>query len=249
MMSNNIREKKAVKEAEIAREDVKLYRLMIEFGLAIVLIFLTIIGENNGLALNHTLMSALVIVSGILFAASAVWFTIGKKKNVDSDMKVITRVGIFGNAAVLFFSAAHFYLFWDAQMLTISVIAALVMYFVYNIYGGAYFLYSIISGAGFFALLTAGKAGSTITSLATLITNGAVIATFVIPVAAVIYAIVLVAKKKLTARALVGVIITSAIILAGAVLSVMNPAAVIYTIFALIAFYLITTVAYTVKMM
>lgn len=249
MSTNNIKEKKALKEAERAREDVKLYRLMIEFGLAIVLIFLTIAGENNGLALNPGLMSALVIVSGILFAASAVWFTLAKKKNVNDETKIITKAGVFGNAAVLFFSCAHFYLFWDAQMLTISIIAALVLYFVHNIYGGSYFVYSLISGAGFFALQTAIKAGTTITALATFVTNCAIVAAFVIPVLAVVYAIVRVAGKKMTVKTLIGVIITSAIILAGAVLSVVYPTAVLYTIFALIAFYLLTTVVYTVKMM
>lgn len=249
MMSNNIKEKKLQKEAELAREDVKLYRLMTEFGLAIVLVFLTIIGANNGLALNPTLMGALVIVSGILFAASAVLYTLGKKKNTNEDLKVFTKAGIFGNAAVLFFSCAHFYLFWNAQMLTVSIIAALVMYFVYNIYGGAYFLYSIISGAGFLALQTATKAGSTITALATLITNLSVIAAFAIPAAAVVYSVVLLAKKKLTVRALIGVVITSLIVLCGAVLAVIDPAMIIYSIFALIGFYLFTTVAYTVKMM
>ncbi len=249
MSTKSIKEKKALKEAERALEDVKLYRLMIEFGLAIALIFLTMIGENNGLALMPKLMRGLVCASGILFAVSAIYFTVGKKKDNGSSMKIMTTTGLFGNAAVLFLACSHFYLFWDAQMITVSVIAALVLYFVYNIYGGAYFAYSLVAGIGFVALETAGKLGTTMTALAALVAKGAVAAAFIVPVAAVVLAIVCAASKKLSAKALVGVILSSAIVLCGAVFTVVNPAAVIYAVFALISFYLISTVAYTVKMM
>ncbi len=249
MSTKNIKEKQAKKEAERALEDVKLYRLMIEFGLAIVLIFLMIAGENNGLALMPKAMGALVIVSGVLFAASALFYTFNKKKSGDESLKVITKAGIFGNAAVLFFACAHFYLFWDAQMLTVAVIAALVLYLVHNIYGGSYFAYSLVAGAGFAALQTAEKSGHTITTLSTLVVNLAIAAAFIIPAAAIVFALIKIAGKKVSAKILVGVIPTAAIILAGAVLAIVNPAAVVYAIFALIAFYLVSTVAYTVKMM
>ncbi len=249
MSTKSIKEKKAIKEAERAVEDIKLYRLMIEFGLAVLLIFLTMFGKNNGLALMPTLMRGLVCGSGILFAASAVYFTVGKKKDAGKNLKIVTRTGLFGNAAVLFLSCFSFYLFWDAEMITVSVIAALVLYFVYNIYGGAYFAYSLVAGIGFVALETAGKLGTTMTTLSTMVAKGAVAAAFIVPAAAIVLAIVYTASKKLSAKGLVGVILSSAIVLCGAVFTVVNPAYVIYAVFALIAFYLISTVAYTVKKM
>ncbi len=251
-MANNIKELEAKKADAARKNDVRLYRLMIEFVLTILAVFAGVmlgnINNQNQMPL-HDAMFIVSLVTGILFAASAVYFVMGKKKADVSDYKVITRGGIFGNMAVLFLSCAHFYLFRDAEILIINLIAVALVYFTYNIFDGDITDYSVITAAGFILLeFSAISTIGTISSFASLLVKGSRVLAIVLPVAAIVYAIVR-AQKKGKKTAIVPIILSSVLTAAGGVLNFLYPAFVVYAVFALVGVFLITVIAHTVKNM
>lgn len=249
----NIKELKLKKADENRRNDVKLYRLMVEFVLAIIAVSVGVMlgnfkGADWQLKLNNAALVA-VLVTGILFAASAVFFVMGKKKAEDNAYKIITRGGIFGNLAVLFFGSLHFYLFYDAESLIIALIAVAVVYFTYNIFGGGLIDYSVITATGFFLLCFAAFEGRALSDLALLVVHGSKILAIVLPIAAIVYAVVKTSKNKGKKTAIVPIIVSSVITLAGGALNYLYPAAAIYALFALVGVYLVVIIAHAVKNM
>ncbi len=256
MLSNKIKEKKAEKVLAEKKNDVKLYRLFLEFALAVVAVFLAIAAGNNQIFVCVTLMPSILAVTGILFALSAIYYSLGLKKNVDNDLKVITRAGIFGNLAVLFASAVDFYLFSDAQQLVVSIIAVAIMYFVYNIFGGEFFSYTIITGLGFICLQLAEQMSHLL--FGKLIIAGAPIAAVVLFVLSTVFSIAALCRKSgkltilgftvATKKSAPALLISGLIILAGAAITVFVPTYQIYSLFALLACYIVTAIFYTVKL-
>lgn len=250
MLKNNVKEMKAKKADEVRKNDVKLYRLMIEFALAVVAFYLTVMAKNsNQIDLHIKVMPVVLVVTGILFALSAAFYGIGRNKNENNDYKIITRGGIFGNFAALFFGCLHYYFFLDAPLLIVTLIAVTVLYFIYNIFGGSMFEYSFITVACFTLLGITGVDTSIIPSVARAAVYGSKFAALILPVAAVIYAFIRYAKKSGEKVMLVPIIISSVLTLAGAVLNFVYPTAVIFAVFGLVGCYLIAVIVHTVRNM
>lgn len=245
-----LKEKKEKKAAAIKQEDIKLYRLMIEFVLAIILVSAVIAsGKGNEIFIIGTVLPVFNIVSAVLFAASAIYFVLVKRRGINETEKIVTSAGIFGNAAVLFLSGAHYYLFMDAKQLSLSLVIVTLLYFVYSIYEKRFFDFSLFAAMGFLALSHSTLALGSIGTLATLLVRVSLVLAFAIPLFTIVRAIVRLAKGKLTAKYFICVILAALVTVAGAVLVLVYPSAVIYAVFALLAVYLATTVVYTVKMM
>ena len=249
-MKKDLKNVKEKKKAALRAEDIKLYRLMVEFVLAVIMVFTLIsLAKANQIFMALNVMPAVCVVTCVLFAAAAVYFIIKKRIGADESDNIITSAGIFGNAAVLFFSAAHYYLFSDLEQLALSVVIISLLYFVYSIYGGSFYVYSLATAAGFLALSISMIDNSAIVPFASLLILVFAALSMIIPVDSIVYAVVGGIKGKLGAKVAVSLVISSLIILAAAVLNIFYAPAVIYATFALLACYLVTTVVYTVKIM
>jgi len=244
-----IKQKKQEKKEKLRLEDVKFYRLMVEFILAVFLIYAVVHAGNNMIFAANTLAPVLIPVTGVLFAASAVWVVICKKRAVDETYKVVTSVGLFGNLAVLFFTSAHIRLFMKRDTLLLSLILVSLLYFVYSIYNRNFFIYSLFTASGFIALHHATMTSATFSPFARLLVLGALVLAFAIPAASIIYVIMRLVNKKATKKVALSYIVSALAVLAGAVLVMLSPIAVIYAEFLLLAIYLVIAVAYTVKLM
>ncbi len=251
MLSNkDLSKKKELKAAELKHDDVKLYRLIIQFILAIVLISAVVsAGRGNEIFIIGTVLPVLNIVTAFIFAAAAINFVVVKRRGIDESEKIVTSAGLFGNAAVLFLSGAHYYLFMDAKQLSFSLVIIALLYFVYSIYDTRFFDFSLFAAIGFLALSHSTLSTGIVGTLAKLLINASLVLAFAVPVFTIIRAIVRKAKGKLTSKCLVCTVLFALITVVGAVLVLVYPSAVIYTFFALLIVYLATTVVYTVKMM
>lgn len=241
--------KKEAKKERLRLEDVKFYRLMVEFILAVFLIYAVVQVGNNLIFVANKAAPVLIAVTGVLFAASAVYAVIVKRRGIDEKYSVITSAGLFGNAAVLFFSAAHIRLFMKPDVLLLSLILVALLYFVYSIYNNNFFVYSLITASGFIALCHSTLTSSVFSPLATLLVDIAWVLAIVIPAAAVVYAFLRLARGKATKKVACSVIVSAFVLLLGAVLALVYPVGVIYAEFALLAVYLVIAVSYTVKLM
>jgi len=242
-------QKNELKKQQIRYEDVKFYRLMIEFILAVFLIYAVIQAGNNLIFTANTLAPILLPITGVLFAASAVFVVFMKRKGKDETYRVVTSAGIFGNAAVLFFTVAHIRLFMKAESLLLTLILVSLLYFVYSIYNSNFFIYSLFTASGFIALHHATLTSTAFSLLARLCIAGALVAAFVIPAAAVIYAGIRFFRGKATKKVALSYIISALALILGAVFAIVSPVAVIYAEFVLLVVYLVIAVAYTVKLM
>ncbi len=250
MLRKNTKELKAQKANEARKSDIMLYRLMIEFALTVAAVVLAVMAGNGDMIYIHmTLTPIFLVITGILFAASAVYYCLGKKNSSNNEYKVVTREGIFGNMAVLFFGCFHFYLFSDAQLLIIALITASVLYFTYNIFGKALLDCSLVTAAGFMLLETSGLSKVSFTSLANAVVFGAKILAFVVPICAIVYGIIRLSKKNYPTASALPIFVSSLLTLGGAVLNFLYPAGVVFTIIGLLICYLVVVVAYTVKNM
>ena len=196
MSNNNIKEKKAAKLVAEKKEDVKLYRLMLQLVLSILAIFAAIKAESSFLSKTVFAMPTFLLITGILFALSAILFTVKKKNRTDESDKVITSALIFGNIATLFSASVMLYLYWDVKLVIAYLITATVLYFAHNIYGGNFFAYSLITAVGYISLQLADAEPHILYYLGLV---GVVLAkalVFAVPVIAILLGFILVSKKK-----------------------------------------------------
>lgn len=252
----SIKEKKAAKLAAQKLADVKLYRLMIQFVFAIVALFLTISAENNQIFVIFEVMPIVLAVTGLLFGLAALFYCIRRAKGKDETLKLLTSVGIFGNAAALFFLASLYYLFASAELVIGALIALTVTYIAYNVEGASFFAYTIITAASYISLCIGSE--NAFYSFGNIIRAGAQILSFVIPVAAIVISVILFAKKNgVTVLSVnikgkniaVAILVTALAVLASALLTlILAPAAVIAT-YVMIAVYFIVTVIGIFRMM
>ena len=254
---NRIKEKKAAKLMAEKQQDAKLYRLMLQFAFVVVAVVLAIKAGNNPLPTIEYVMPPYLLVTGVLFALSAVFFTYRKRKNVDESSKVLTGAFIFGNLTSLFAAGVAFYIYWDAELVIAALITFTVLYFAHNIYGGNFFAYSLLTAVGFLALRVA-KAEPHIFYLIGLI---GVIAAYVlmvaVPLVAIALGILLISKNKnytifgITIggkKCAVTFFICAAAVIAGAVLMLFSLAPTVLADFLLLGSYLVIAVICTVKM-
>ncbi len=260
MVKTSIKEKKAAKAAAKKQEDIKSYRLMIGFLLAIVGLFLAIKAGNNQLYVLSTIMPAFLLVSGIIFGLSALYFSIMRIKRIDETDRIVTSTGIFGNAAAMFLLSAAFYLYMDVQLVISALIALIVVYIVYCIEGAGFFGYSAFTAASYILLLLAGQPSlleRSYTAIGDIAIIAAKVLVFVVPVLMVLIAVLTFAKKSITVlgikfakkRIASAMLVSGLIALAGAVFTVIYPAGVSIVTYALIAVYFIVTVIGVFKMM
>ncbi len=256
MSNNNIKEKKAARLAAEKQQDAKLYRLMIQFALVVVAVLFAIKAGNNQISTLYYVMPPYLLVTGILFALSAILFTLKKKNNSDESSKVITSALIFGNATALFGAGVMYYLYWDAKLVIASLITLTVLYFAHNIYGGNFFAYSLFTAAGYIALQVS-KAEPHMYPFGEIGVIAAKVLSFAIPVAAIILGIMLISKNKNYSfagitiggkKCAVTFFICAAAILLGAILPIFAPSSAVAANFILLGSYLVIAVICTVKM-
>ena len=257
MSNNNIKEKKAAQLVAEKQQDAKLYRLMVQFVFVIVAVLAAIKAGNNFFFTVSSVMPTYLLVTGILFALSAVLFTLRKKNGVDESTKVFTSALIFGNAATAFAAGMMYYLYWDARLVIATLITLTVLYFAHNIYGGNFFAYSLLTAAGYLSLQISSCESHMIYYLGIVGILAANLLMFAIPVIAIVLGIILISKKKnytilgITIggkKCAVTFFISAAAVLIGAVLQFVSFAPVGTVNFILLGSYLVITVICTVKM-
>ena len=260
-MKTNINEKKAAKAAAKKQEDIKFYRLVVEFVLVIIALFLAISAGNNQLFVLPNIMPTFIAVSGVLFGMSAIYFSVMHAKRIDESDRIITSGGIFGNAAVLFALSAAFYLYMSAELVILSLIAFAVVYIAYNVEGAEFFGYSVFAAASYILIKLAGTQElyeHSLYAIGDIIIMISRVLVFVVPALMILLAILTFAKKggvtllgvKFSKKRIAtAMLITALIALAGAVLTVIYPAAVSIALYALLALYFIVTVIGIFKMM
>lgn len=259
-MKISIKEKKAAKAAAKRQEDIKSYRLMIGFLLAIAALFLAIKAGNNQLYVLSTIMPVFLLISGIIFGLSALYFSVMRIKRIDETDRIITSTGVFGNAAALFLLCAAFYLYMDVQLVISALIALVVVYIVYCIEGAGFFGYSAFTAASYIMLLLAGQPSlleRSYTAIGDIAIMAAKVLVFVAPALMILIAVLTFAKKSITVfgikfskkRIATAMLISALIALVGAVFTVVYPAGVSIAVYALLAVYFIVTVIGVFKMM
>lgn len=259
-MKTSIKEKKAAKAAAKRQEDIKSYRLMIGFLLAIVALFLAIKAGNNQLYVLSTIMPVLLLVSGVIFGLSALYFSVMRIKRIDETDRIITSTSIFGNAAALFLLSAAFYLYMDVQLVISALIALIVVYIVYCIEGAGFFGYSAFTAAAYILFLLAGQPSlleRSYTVIGDIGIMAAKVLVFVVPVLMILIAALTFAKKNITVlgikftkkRIATAMLVSGLIALAGAVFTVVYTAGVSVAVYALLALYFVVTVVGVFKMM
>ena len=256
MVKNNIKDKKAAKLAAEKQADIKLYRLMIQFALAVVALFLTLTAKNNEIFVLWKIMPLFLVVSGLLFGLSAVFFCVRRSKGIDESERIITSAGAFGNAASLFFVSSAYYLFMKAELVIAALIALVVVYMAYNINGAGFFAYSVLTAASYLAFCIAGCEINF--PIASLIVTAAFVLSFSIPVLAIVIAVLVIAKKdgvcilgvKISGKLIaVALIVTALVALAAAAVATVYPAAAELIMYAMLAIYFLATIVGIFKMM
>ena len=256
-MSNNIKEKKAAKLAAEKQQNAKLYRLMLQFVFAVIAVVLAIKAGNNQIATLKYVMPPFMLVTGILFALSAVFFSYQKSKNVDESSRFLTSAFVFGNITSLFAAGVAFYIYWDAELVIAALITLTVLYFAHNIYGGNFFAYSLLTAIGFLALRLVKADSHIYVFIGRIGIVAANILLIVLPIVAIALGILLIAKNKnytfagITIggkKCAVTFFICAAAVIAGAVLLLVSPASTVLADFLLLGSYLVIAVICTVKM-
>ncbi len=259
-MKTNLKEKKAAKAAAKRQEDIKSYRLMIEFLLVIVALFLAITAGNNALYVLSKVMPLALTVTGVLFGLSALYFSVMRIKRVDETDKIVTSTGIFGNAAALFALCAAFYLYMSAQIVISALIALAVVYIVYNVEGSGFFGYSALVAAAYISLLLLAPSifEQSYFAIGDIIINVAKAVAFAVPVLMIVIAVLIFTKKKgvtvlgvkfAKKRIATALIVSALIALAGVVCALVYPAGISIAVYVLLAVYFAVTVIGIFKMM
>lgn len=256
MVKTNIKEKKAAKLAAEKQADVKLYRLMVQFALSMLALFLTLTVKNNEIYILYKIMPIFLVVSGVLFGLSALNFSLKRIKGADETSRVINSTGLFGNAAALLALSGGYYLFMEAELVIGAIIALTVAYIAYNVNGEGFFAFSVLTAASYIAFTLAGC--TPYGSIAAIISNGAFVLSFAVPVFAVILAILMLAKKngvriagikasgKLVA---VAMLLTALVALVAASVALVYFAAAELIMYGMLALYFVATVIGVFKMM
>ncbi len=256
MVKNNIKERKAAKLAAEKQADIKLYRLMTQFALAAVALFLTLAAKKNEIFVLWKIMPIFLVISGVLFGLSAVLFCVRHAKGADESERIITSAGIFGNAASLFFVSCGYYLFMKAELVIAALIALMVVYMAYNINGAGFFAYSVLTAASYIAFSVA--CCEVHYPIASIIVTAAFVLSFAIPVLAIVTAVLVLAKKdgisvigvKISGKLIaVALIVTALVALAAAAVAIVYPAAAQLIMYAMLAIYFLATIVGIFKMM
>ncbi len=243
-------------------EETKINRLMLFFALAaIAVVALLLINKNVPLYYREAavilhVIPWLKIVSVIALAVSAFFWFINRKKSAGDDV-----VRIFSNTTWMALSAmlvaiAFSYEYFRIPGAVTIIIAFLVLAFIESIYSKDFFAYSVYTCIGAVLLYVCGKT-NTVSVFKNILKYGIKALAIVIPVLVIVIGAMLIKNGGKIGKLsllkpgykLYPFFITSAVILASAVLSFIFSSLMIYAIIAVFAVYLIMAIVYTVKMM
>ncbi len=243
-------------------EETKINRLMLFFALAAVaVVALLLVNKNVPLYYREAavilhVIPWLKIVSVIALVVSAVFWFVSKKKNAEE-----ANIRIFSNATWLALSAmlvaiAFSYEYFQIPGAVTVIIAFLVLAFIESIYSKDFFAYSVYTCIGAILLYVCGRS-NTVSLFKNVLKYGIKALAIVIPVLVIVLGVMLIKNGGKIGNLsllkpgykLYPFFVTSAVILASAVLSFIFSSLMIYAIIAVFAVYLIIAIVYTVKMM
>ena len=245
--------KKAVslKERELrrknaqARETLLMYKFLFAAVAMIVGIMAVMTIRKNGANTVGFLLNVqfpLTIVLGVLTVAAIVYYII--KRNSDESMRVVTSTSLVAVSFAAFcLSASYGYIdvLYDTWRI-VAIIALAALYFVYHIYDTVFFVVSMQCAVGLLAVNVLSKA-----SLSDAIRI--VVGILTIAVCVIGAYLVLRAMNNTSLIKDYKLVIMSAIIIAGVLLSLFIPMITSYAIFSLLAVYVIIAVISTIELM
>ena len=139
------------------RNEIITYRLMILFGVAVCAVGFFVYAMNlnwNDIHKLDGISSSGLVVTGIGLAASALFFVYRKTQKTEESGKIIQSKSFLAVAAVLF--ASDLIVFMTRQdwipFLTAFAIAATALVYIYYLYQREFFCFSIFAAAGCFFL-------------------------------------------------------------------------------------------------
>ena len=261
MVKSDSKKKLHASDSQTSIADVKINRLMIAFIIGVFAVASMLLVKKNiaNEAFFITYLLPVLLVVAVAGTIASIVLLV-KRKGVDESRHIFTGANVFGTACVLLLATVYYRLTFDATMVIAWFIAAVVLYFVYNIFAGDFFLYSVLSAAG--VLLLKASSISYMTSFSEIISMIYAIAAIVFAVVGIVLAIMLksskgklaLGNKKFSVYGPRGghvfpLIIAAIIIATGGILAIFASAFVIYAVAALIAAYLAIAVVYVIKMM
>ncbi len=259
MVSNDLKQKQ--KKAERLRRETKNDLMVNRSAIVFVLAFLGVLAMlvakksiDSEVAFISYWLTPLLIISAAALAGAIVLFV--KRKKTDDSDRVITKWNVLG-AAVVFFGAMLVYrLTFDATLVVLGLISAGILYFVFGIFGLDFFIYSVMTALG--VLLFRMCATEFYSSFGKAVTLLGKILCLVVAAAGLVLAILHISgkgtigkgqKKLVIGGIAVPMIIAAVFLVAGGIVAFAAPAVLTYVLAAMLVVYVITTIAYVLKMM
>ncbi len=232
------------KEAQ-ARETLLMYKFLFAAIAMIAGIMAVMTIRRNGAVTVGFLLNVqlpLTIVLGVLTIAAIVYHIM--KRNSDESMRVITSTSLVAVSFAAFcLCASYGYIdvLYDTWRI-VAIIALAVLYFVYHIYDTVFFVVSAQCATGLFAVNLLSKAS---------LPDALRIVVGIFAIAACVIGAYLLLKAMNNTSLIKDykLVIMSAIIIAGVLLSLFIPMITSYAIFALLAVYVIIAVICTIELM
>ena len=252
-MGNTNRSNKEImarKEARSARETVAMYRYFVVTGLMILGIisvnFLCHGGVAGYQALKYGLTPAIIVFA--LLSAFSVWYYIRQRKNgADESKKALTSTMLLVSSFVSLVYLASYIIDMGGELADeriIGIVAAAVLYFIYNIYETSFFVASAQLAIGIAAIDFCSNVAYSQT-----VRTVAAVAAIVVAVAGGIVSFKLLSRKSGNTDGQVKLYIMSAIVIAAVLLSLFVTGISTYATFTLVAAYLVIAVISTIEMM
>ncbi len=259
MVKSEIKKDKYERRIEKKKKsDLLVNRLMFEFVLGVIGIF-GMLSVKKNIETNYAFYTYAVPVLLVLGLAAAIFFAVllvkRRKAKIDESEKVVTSLNLLGVSVVFLLTMAVYKLTFDATFVVFAYLAALVLYYVFQIFRTDFFLCSLFAAAGVLLMRAVTKYyGSRVVLLIR-------IALAAVGVVGLVLAFLLLGGKGTLSfggkkRRLIEkkdhvwpLIVASALALCGAVVSFLVPAFTVYAMIALLAAYLVTAIVYVVNMM
>lgn len=261
MVKSDSKKKSGVVDAKRTSSDTKVNRLMVAFILGVVAVTCMLLVKKNiaNEAFFITYILPVLLVVSVLGFAAAIYLFV-RRRGSDESVRIFTGANVLGAALVFLLAVLYYRLTFEVTMVIGCIIAAVVLYFVYNIFAGDFFIYSVLSAAG--VMLLRGTRIDYMTSFSSVISLIFAILALLFAVVGIVIAVMAHSNNgrlKLGSRSIklygakgghiYPLIIAAVLIIAGGILSILAPAFVIYAVAALIAAYLAIAVVYVIKMM
>lgn len=246
----------------VARDDFLVNRLMFLVVAATALIVILLLLRKNNSSFEAQFIGNVLdyirLGTGLLFAAAVIYFIVKRIQHADESMIFFGSPILLGTASVLFGIAVMFT--WLLVIGTvIFIISALILYFIFCFYQRDFFWISITAAAGSL-FIYAGTFGVTAGLLKNIFKAAFKYSAVILPLIFIIGMIllrraggcVIINGKKVRLMKpeykYYPFFVILAMTLIGSVSTMLLPAAMIYSVAALLAVYLVIAIVYTVKM-